>query len=511
MAHIKHPVKTIVIAGGGTAGWMTAATLAHHFSKDQKVKITLVESSQIGTIGVGEATIPTLRRFYARLGLSDIDVIKATQATCKLGIEFQDWHQPGSHFVHPFGLFGQPGNNIPFHHYWLKQRQTGDTTPLSEYSLGVMLAEHDKFCMPSPKPAEPWMIFDWALHFDAGLFAELMQKTAQQHGVEWIDAKIEQVCLNQQSGNIDSLQLDNQQPLTADLFIDCSGFRSLLLGDALKVGYQSWQQWLLCDKAVAVQSELTEEPIPRTIAKAQTAGWQWRIPLQQRCGNGHVYSSQYTDTDIATETLLKHIPEKTLHQPRHFSFTPGRRDQAWVKNCVAIGLSSGFLEPLESTSIALIETAIEKLLLTFDQPQNAFFDDSKVERFNQVTATEYERVRDFIILHYKLNQREGEMWRYCREMDIPDSLSGKMQQFKSQGDIPRLPWEIFGADSWLAIYNGMQFWPQKYNAGVDKLDTGFLHKTLGEMHQKIQRAVSSVPPHSAFLQRFCDYQPKQEH
>ncbi|GAC18945.1 tryptophan halogenase family protein [Paraglaciecola arctica] len=502
MAAVEQQISSIVIVGGGTAGWMTAAALCQHFL-DTPVQITLVESSQLGTIGVGEATIPTLRRFYNKLGFSDIDVIRATNATCKLGIEFQDWHSPGSSFIHPFGLFGLPVKDTPFHHYWLKAQQTGNASDLADYSLGVNLAKQDKFCFPSPKPESALQIFDWALHFDAALFADLMRTHAIKNNITAIDGKIAEVVLDSQNGDIKTLQLEDGRQINGDLFIDCSGFAGLLIEKALHCGFEDWSQWLLCDKAFAVQTESVGAPIPRTIAKAHQAGWQWKIPLQHRSGNGHVYSSQYISDDDALQTLIENLDGKALHSPRQFSFKPGRRKNAWHKNCIAVGLAAGFLEPLESTSIALVETAIDKIIQSFPK---AAFSQTEVDKFNQVTATEYERVRDFIILHYKANQRDDSpMWRYCREMSVPDSLNEKMQAFKSVGDLSRSPWEIFGPDSWLAIYSGFNYLPDTYAAEVDNMPTEYLNTNLAKMRSAIKNMVTPVPSHLEFLSRFCAY------
>ncbi len=496
------PIKSVVIVGGGTAGWMTAAALSHHFQQ-MPVAITLVESSQLGTIGVGEATIPTLRRFYQRLGFSDVDVLKATNATCKLGIEFKNWRTPGSSFIHPFGLFGQHINHLPFHHYWQKLRQLGDPTELADYSLAVNLARHNKFCLTSPNPTSELHIFDWALHFDASLFATLMRDYALAQGVTHIDAKIEQVQLQPQTGAIELLQLDNQQQLAGDLFIDCSGFKALLIEDALQTGYEDWSQWLFCDKAVAVQTTQASALQPRTVSTAHQAGWQWTIPLQHRQGNGHVYCSRYISDDEATATLLQNVSGTPLHQPRQFSFVPGRRKKAWNKNCIAVGLASGFLEPLESTSIALVETAIEKIMLSFPTPS---YSQQQVERFNEVTLLEYERVRDFIILHYKANQRtDSPMWLDCQQMAVPELLAEKIRIFKTSGEIVRYPWEIFGADSWLAVFNGLGVMPQRYHPKVDQIPVAQLQQQLASMRQQITSLVQAVPEHEQFLARFCGF------
>ncbi|HEY0892586.1 MAG TPA: tryptophan halogenase family protein [Cellvibrio sp.] len=494
MQHYR--VNHIVIVGGGTAGWMTAARLAKHFAQTS-VKITLVESSQLGTVGVGEATIPTLRRFYQALGMSDLDVIRKTGATVKLGIEFQDWHRQGSSFVHPFGLFGHEANGIRFHHYWLKLRDSGDQAALEEYSLAIAMARANKFTLPLENPASPLSIFDWALHFDASLFAQLMRDYALEKQVEYQDAKVTAVNLDSNTGFIKSLQLDHQHTLMGDLFIDCSGFSGLLIHDALKTDYIDWSQWLLCDRALAVQSELVGEPVARTLAKAHSAGWQWKIPLQHRQGNGHVYASDFIGDEQAEATLLQHIDGRLINNPRKIQFAAGRRVQAWNKNCVALGLAAGFLEPLESTSIALIETGIERIRATFSTP---FFDQQKINEFNQVTALEWERVRDFIILHYKLNQRDDtEFWRYCRAMTVPDSLQEKIQAWHERGDLLHCPQEIFHPDSWLAIYNGFGCYPRQYDNRVDRLDPAYLQQSFAAMRKSIADTVASFPAHPAFI------------
>lgn len=489
-------LNKLVIAGGGTAGWMTAARLARHFAKTS-VELVLVESSEIGTVGVGEATIPTLRRFYADLGMTDAEVIKATQATCKLGIQFENWHHRGSRFIHPFGLFGQRANGVDFHHYWMRARELGDTSELADYSLGVKLAENGKFVEPSPNPPSELSVFDWALHFDAALFAKMMRGYAERHGVKRIDAKIQQVNLHTDNGHIRSLSLDSGEEIKGDVFIDCSGFRALLIEEALHTGYEDWSQWLVCDRALAVQSSREGAPPPYTVSLAHKAGWQWRIPLQHRQGNGHVYCSRYCSDDEARATLTQHIEGELLHEPRHFAFTAGRRKQAWHKNCIAVGLASGFLEPLESTSIALVETAIDKIRHAFQRP---YYTEVQVQEFNHLTAQEYERVRDFIILHYKLNNRVGEpLWDYCREMSVPESLQKKMHGFRERGELVRYPVEIFGPPSWLAIYNGFQYLPTQYNPAVTKLDADYLLSSLQQMRQSVAQAVSAVPTHEEFL------------
>ncbi|GAA0822624.1 tryptophan 7-halogenase [Colwellia asteriadis] len=499
-------IKSIVIVGGGTSGWMTAAALSKHF-KNKAINITLIDSSQLGTIGVGEATIPTLRRFYQGLGFSDLDVINATNATCKLGIEFKDWHKKGSSFIHPFGLYGQGTKEVPFHHYWLKARQQGDCTDIADYSLGVNLAKHNKFTFPDSKPSSQLEIFDWALHFDASLFAQLMRDYAISNGVRHIDNKITNVNLSAVDGSINSLTLADNSQLDGDLFIDCSGFKGLLIQQTLKTGYIDWSKWLVCDRAVAVQSKASATPIPRTISHAQKAGWLWHIPLQHRTGNGHVYSSKFISDEEAKATLMQSLDDEALHEPRFFSFTPGRSKAAWNKNCIAVGLSSGFIEPLESTSIALVETAIDKIILSFSENQ---YSQREVDRFNEVTALEYERVRDFIILHYKANQRgDSPMWQYCQEMELPEMLKEKMRLFKEEAKIIRYPWEIFGLDSWLAIFSGLDYLPEVYDKKVDNMKLDYLTDNLNYMRSRVSKSVDMAPSHNDFLQQYCHFNPQK--
>jgi tryptophan halogenase len=503
-------IRDIVIVGGGTAGWMAAASLRHHFGS-APVTITLIESSEIGTIGVGEATIPTIRRFYQALGLSDIDVLRATGGTCKLGIRFNDWLKPGSSFVHPFGLFGQDLKNVGFHHYWMRLRAAGETVPLGDYSLGASLASGGKFTTPSLNPPSSLSVFDWALHFDASLFAKLMRQVAERGGVRRIDARITKVNLRPEDGFIESVDLDTGTSVSGDLFIDCSGFRGLLIEEALHTGYEDWSHWLLCDRALAVQSEGKGDPPPYTDVTARPAGWQWRIPLQHRYGNGYVYSSRHTTDDEARAVLTGSLEERLLHEPRKITFNPGRRLKAWNRNCIALGLASGFLEPLESTSIALIETGIEKIKQLFPSRD---FDPKVIDEFNEMSRLEFERVRDFIILHYKANRRPNTpggdptgFWTHCREMSIPDTLQKKIDLWKAQGHFIRYRWEMFSSPSWLAIYAGFDMLPDTYDLSVDGYDAGQLSGALAEMRRAVAEVVASTATHGDFIERYARPQP----
>ena len=487
-------IERVVIVGGGTAGWMAAAALGQYLA-GTGARITLVESSEIGTIGVGEATIPTIRRFYAALGMRDAEVMRTCEATAKFGIRFVDW-KPGTRFVHPFGRFGQDRGGIDFHQYWIKARRVGQAAPLEEYSLGAMLAREGHATIAAPSPSNQLSVFDWALHFDAALFAAHMRSFAERIGVTRIDARIADVALKGETGFIEAVALDSGERIEGDLFVDCSGFRGLLIGEALGVGYRDWSHWLLCDTAFAVQGERAGPPPSCTTVTARSAGWQWRIPLRRREGNGLVFSSRFQRDDEARAELMANLPGKPSMEPRRLSFTPGRREVAWAKNCVALGLASGFLEPLESTSIALIETGIERLKQLF--PDKGF-DPAVIEEYNIQSAEEMERVRDFILLHYKLNGRDGPFWQACREMALPDSLAAKIALWKARGAFVRYRWEMFSPASWLAIYGGFEELPERLDPGVAGVDDAELARSLEAMRKAIRDTVADTPTHEEFL------------
>ncbi len=485
----------IVILGGGTAGWMTAASLGHRYRRSG-IRVTLIDSSVIGTIGVGEATIPTLRAFYHGLGMTDYDVIAATNASCKLGIRFSGWAGEGSRFIHPFGGFGQDLAATEFHHVFNAARGRCDPGPLDDYALGAALAKVGKFALPSPSH-EAWTRFDWALHFDAGLFAGYMRDFAMKAGVHHIDAVLKQVRLSPLTGFIEALALDSGEEVEGDLFIDCSGFQALLIGKALGVGYEDYSRWLFCDTAVAQQSERVAAPDSCTEVMARPAGWQWHIPLQHRSGNGHVYSSAHTTDDEAVRILAETLPGKPVADPRIIRFRPGRRMRAWEKNCVAIGLSSGFLEPLESTSIALIQTGIERLqmLLPVDG-----CDAQLIDEHNDMAKREFERTRDFIIVHYKLNQRaDTDFWREAAAMEVPDTVARKMELYRSRGHFVRYRWEMFHPASWLAIYAGFGVWPDGIDPAVTQVPEIEANLSLKSIRDRVAVAVEAAAPHQAFL------------
>jgi len=492
-------IKKIVIVGGGTAGWMAAASLNEHF-KGTETNVCLIESSQIGTVGVGEATIPTIRRFYRALGLTDIEVMKATNATCKLGIQFNDWHKQGSSFIHPFGNYGQPLSDIPFHHFWRKLNLHGTQSKLDDYCLAVQLAKHNKFTTPPEKPLSALAVFDWALHLDANLFAQLLKNHSISQGVEHYDEKVCQVNLAPKNGFITSLELATEKVISGDLFLDCSGLEGVLIEKALQTGYQDWSQWLLCDRAIAVQSELSTEPPPYTQANAQKAGWQWHIPLQNRQGNGHVYCSQFISDDEAMASLKQNIQGRLLNEPKLFSFTPGHRKQFWNKNCIALGLAAGFFEPIESTNIALVETAIERIKLLFPDTS---FNPCLSEEFNNITRKEYESVRDFVILHYKANKRDEAFWQKCREVNVPADLTHRMNLFNTQGYLSRQRYEIFQPNSWLSVLNGYDIKAKTFDSRVESFELGQIESGLEQMRTGINKTVALSPNHSDFLKHKC--------
>lgn len=493
-------VRHLVIVGGGTAGWMSAAAMAAHF-KGTGLRITLVESSTIGTIGVGEATIPTIRRFYQALGLRDLDVLKATHGTVKLGIRFDGWLRPDTSFIHPFGVYGQDLNGVGFHHYWQRLRELGEDTDLGDYSLAVALARDGRFTLPSLNPPSTLSVFDWALHFDAALFAQVMRQNAEANGVTRIDARIEAVQLNPENGHIAGLHLDSGAVLDGDLFIDCSGFQGLLIEGALKAGYEDWGDMLLCDRALAAQGVAINPPPPYTRVTAHSAGWRWTIPLQHRTGHGYVYSSRHISDDDAQAELLAAVGPSLKMAPRRIAFTPGRRKQAWKGNCVAIGLSSGFLEPLESTSIALIETGIEKLKQLFP---DCDMHPALVDEYNDWSRREMERVRDFIILHYWANQREGSpFWKDCRDITLPDTLRHKVEMYRRRGHFVRYRWEMFQPASWLAIFAGFDIHPDRSDPAVAGMDPDILRRGLAGMRRAVAQTVADCPTHQEFIERYA--------
>ncbi|MBU2887497.1 tryptophan 7-halogenase [Gilvimarinus agarilyticus] len=486
-------LKSICILGGGTAGWMTAAALSHHY-KNSNISILLIESEQIGTIGVGEATIPHIRHFNAMLGIPENEFIKQTQATYKLGIEFQNWGSLHHCYMHPFGVYGQDIGPVEFHKAWAFSRLNGGTSSLFDFSSSIAMAKERRFAFPNIKSNTLDSRYSYAFHFDASLYAQLLRKFSEDNGVKRIEGKVNHIHKNEKSGEISSLTLANEASVSADFFIDCSGFKSLLIGESLGEKFDSWSQWLLTDSAIAMPSKNEKtNPRPYTISRANDAGWYWSIPLKSRVGNGNVYSASFTSDEKAHDSLIQYIEGDILGDGRVIRFTPGRRKKSWVKNCVAIGLSSGFLEPLESTSLYLIQVAIMKLLELM--PVDQHYEHLKHE-FNHAISFEYEKIRDFIILHYKLTQREDtEFWQYCKNMTIPGSLQNRIDLFKENAYINDDRRGLFLTASWLSVMVGQGLMPKYSGIEAESLQTDKLNGYLEEMKAYIAKEASTKPYH----------------
>jgi tryptophan halogenase len=493
-------IREIVIVGGGTAGWMAAASLAH-FLKTTPTRITLIESSEIGTVGVGEATIPPIMDFIRVLGLDEDQLIRRCNATFKLAIKFQDWGEIGHSFFHPFGQTGYPLEGVDFSAYWLSRFISGRAPRLEEYSLMAMASEAGRFSRPIAGHNSPLSQITYALHFDASLFAEFLKEFAMERGVIRIDAKISGTQLNSSSGFIESVRLDDGRAVKGDLFIDCSGFRGLLIEEALGTGYEDWRRWLPCDRAVAVQSVRTGPPAVHTLSIAREAGWQWRIPLQSRMGNGYVYCSEHIDDDAAVERLMGSLDEEAITPPRKLRFVAGMRKKFWNKNCVALGLASGFLEPLESTSIHLVQRGLALLLKLFPDRE---FSEADQDQYNSMLTFEYERIRDFILLHYLPTRRDdSEFWRRVRTIEPPESLERRIRLFTSHGRIFREENELFPVQSWLYIFMGQHMRPRRPDPMVDVLDPALIDANLEHLRSLIKSCVSTMPLHGDFVSAHC--------
>ena len=484
--------QRVVIAGGGTAGWMAAAAISRLLHG--RVEVTLVESSDIGTVGVGEATIPTLLFFHKLLKIDEQAFMAATNATFKLGINFENWRSLNHAYLHAFGATGKDCWAAGFQHFWRRGLDLGLSEDFGQYCLERVAAEAEKFAHL------PGNGLNYAFHIDATRYAGFLRELAGQAGVTRIDATIERVNVREQDGFIESLTLNNGQTLSGDLFIDCTGFRGLLIEKALHTGYEDWSQWLLCDSAVAMQTESVEAPLPYTRCIAREAGWQWRIPLQSRVGNGLVYCSNYLSDERATEILQQNINGNPLNSPRVIKFRPGRRLKQWNRNCVAIGLSSGFIEPLESTSIHLIQQGIVRLLRMF--PHEGI-EQAVVDEYNKQTVFEMERIRDFIILHYKVTERtDSPFWLHCKQMDVPDSLAQRLALFEKTGQIHRENNELFD-DSWQQVMIGQGMVPKGYHPIADTMTERELADFLGHIKHNIHQTVARLPLHQQYLNSYC--------
>ncbi len=493
-------VRNIVIVGGGTAGWMTAAALSKVLGRDYTIR--LVESDEIGTIGVGEATIPGINSFNQALGIDEDDFIRATQGSFKLGIEFVNWGALGQSYFHGFGRMGQATDELPFHHYWLRMKQLDRASPLEAYSINTAAPRQGKFLRSQPSMAgSPLHDIAHAFHFDAGLYAKFLRGFSENLGVQRTEGKIAHVQQREPDGSIDAIVLENGERMAGDFFIDCSGMRGLLIEQTLQAGYEDWSQWLPCDRAVAVPCAATAPLLPMTRATAHTAGWQWRIPLQHRTGNGHVYSSRFMDQEDATQILMRNLDGEPLAEPRHIRFLTGRRKQFWRRNCVAVGLSSGFMEPLESTSIAMIQSAVARIINFFP---HTGFEDADVAEYNRLTAMEYELVRDFLVLHYKATARDDSpFWNYCRTMEVPESLQRKMALFESNGRIYPDKYDLFSDVSWLQVMVGQGVIPKGYHPLANLRSQEDVLAYLQNVEQVIAKCVIAMPTHAQYIAKCC--------
>lgn len=491
-----HRVNQIVIVGGGTAGWMTAAALAKVLNPSYSIR--LVESDEIGIVGVGEATIPMIKLYNTALDLDEGDFIRETMGSFKLGIEFVNWGRVGDSYIHGFGKIGQDLGLVPFYQYWLKMRQAGKAAPLDDYSINTFACRHNRFMPPvTDRPNSPLADIAYAYHFDASLYARFLRRYAEARGVVRTEGKVIGVEQNPESGFINAITLDNGERIPGQLFVDCSGFRGLLIEQTLKTGYDDWSHWLPCDRAVAVPCERTTPLTPYTRSTAREAGWQWRIPLQHRVGNGHVFSSRFISEDEATATLMANLEGPALAEPRVLRFLTGKRKKFWNKNVVAVGLASGFMEPLESTSIHLIQSSIARLTAFFP---HAGFDQADIDEFNLHSEFEFEKIRDFLIAHYCATERDDTpFWTYCRTMDVPASLTRKLDLFRSCGRIFRDCNELFAEPSWMQVLYGQRVIPRSYHAMVDVYPEEKIIEYMEGIRGVIANCTRVMPTHEEFI------------
>ncbi len=493
-------VTEIVILGGGTAGWMTAAALAKVLSPEYSIR--LVESEEIGIVGVGEATIPMIKLYNQALDLDEYEFMRQTMGTFKLGIEFVNWGKPGDSYIHGFGKIGQDLGLVPFYQYWLKMHQAGKAAPLDDYSINTVAARQNRFLPPvTDRPNSPLADIAYAYHFDASLYARFLRKYAEDRGVTRFEGKVVGVEQNPETGYINALTLDKGDRVAGQLFVDCSGLRGILIEQTLKTGYTDWTHWLPCDRAVAVPCARTQTLTPYTRSTARDAGWQWRIPLQHRVGNGHVFSSKFMSEDEATSVLMNNLEGEPLADPRVIRFVTGKRNQFWNKNVVALGLASGFMEPLESTSIHLIQSSIARLTAFFP---HGGFDQADIDEFNQHSHFEFDKIRDFLILHYHATERDDTpFWNYVRTMDVPESLTRKMALFNSNGRIFREGSELFAEPSWVQVMHGQRMAPKSYHALVDVYSEEKIADYMQNIRGVIANCMRVMPTHEEFIERQC--------
>ena len=496
------PIRKIVIVGGGTAGWMAGAALAKIMGRMPGLEIVLIESEAIGTIGVGEATIPQIHAFNAMLGLDENEFVRETHATYKLGIEFVDWRRIGHRYVHPFGSYGLDMLGIEFHHFWLKAIAAGASAEavgdLDGYSIAAVAGKAGKFAPPTPdRPNTPLARMGYAFQFDASLYAAFLRRHAETNGVRRVEGKVVDVAQDEKSGFITGVRLEDGTTVQGELFIDCSGFRSLLLGATLGVPFVDWSRWLPCDRAVAVPCTLGGDIETLTRSTARSAGWQWRIPLQHRIGNGHVFSSAHMDEEEALEALLGNLDGEPLAEPNRLRFQAGHRERAWEKNVVALGLAGGFLEPLESTAIHLVQAGIARLMTLFPSRD---FSQREIDRYNEENARDYRDIRDFLVLHYKATERDdSEFWRYCRALPPPEGLAEKIAMFESSGRIFREHQELFTETSWLSVMACQGIEAGGYHPMAELLSVDETQQRLSHIRQVIASTVQKMPTQQQFL------------
>jgi len=496
---MSHPdaIKKIVILGGGTAGWMTAATLAHLLDAN-RISVSLIESEQIGTVGVGEATIPPILLFNQMLGIDEKEFIRETKATFKLGIEFVNWGGLGEAYIHPFGDFATDIETLPLHHHWLRAKAAGYDRDLFDFSLMVQASRRGRFVHPvTNNPRSVLAGVHYAFQFDASLYAAYLRSFAEQRGVKRIEGRVERVEQNQESGYVESLTLEDGRSVEGEFFIDCSGFRGLLIEQTLKCGYEDWSHWLPVDRAVAIPCEKSGPVIPYTRSTAHDSGWQWRIPLQHRTGNGHVYCSEFISDDEACSTLLENLDGAVVADPNLLRFKTGRRRKFFDKNVLALGLAAGFMEPLESTSIHLIQTGLARLMALFPDKR---FSQVDIDAYNERTLFEYERIRDFLVLHYVATKRDDTpFWRHCQALPVPETLQQKIDQYRSAGRIFRESNELFTESSWLAVMHGQGIEPEAWNPIADRFDGPAMAERLDGMADIIARAADAMPDHEGYI------------
>jgi tryptophan halogenase len=489
-----------VIVGGGSSGWMAAAAMAQALKGSHRV--TLIESDEIGTVGVGEATIPPLQFYNKVLGINEREFVRATQASFKLGIEFHNWGSAGHRYFHQFGEFGANIEGVSFHQIWLRLAANGHPHPLSDYSPAAVAAAQQRFLPPIPGMPQDMPQLAYAYHFDAGLYARFLRHYAEQRGIVRMEGRIVDVGRNGENGWIETLRLQDGREIRGDFYLDCSGFQALLIGKTLQTGFIDWSHWLPCDRALAVPCERNPDNFfPMTRSTAHRAGWQWRIPLQHRTGNGHVYCSQHIGDDEAARVLLGNLDGKPLGEPRLLRFTTGRRNKLWNGNVVAIGLSGGFLEPLESTSLHLVQSAVFRLLSML--PVSNQPDPTAEAEFNRLSVAELEQIRDFIILHYVLNDRDEPFWRACREATLPDTLAHRIELFRTRGKVARHDGQLFADASWVAVMLGQGVKPYHWDPLADALPLSELQAQSASLRTRLQQGIGRMPTHAEFIENNC--------